>query len=150
MPANSSRSASRVGRRDDDAAIGLEEVLDEEVQLPRQLLDVERDAVGQVVRRRELRAAPLQRGDERDRLAVERRVLGRRRRAEVRLQRDVAEILQRQHAELVGVAEDRGNRHRHLREQARDVDERQRVEVERRRRAATARSTARPGSRIRK
>ena len=44
----------------------------------------------------QLGAAALQLLDERHRLAVERRVLGRRRRAEVRLQRDVAEILQRE------------------------------------------------------
>ena len=60
--------------------------------------------VRDVAVRTELRAAPLQQLDERDRLAVERRVLGRRRRAEVRLQRDVAEILQRDDAERVGVA----------------------------------------------
>ena len=46
--------------------------------------------------------------------AIQRRVLGRRRRAEVRLQRDVAEILQREDAERVRVAEDRRHRQRHL------------------------------------
>ena len=41
--------AQRVARvgANRDAAIGLEEVLREEVQLPRQLFDVERDAVRQ-------------------------------------------------------------------------------------------------------
>ena len=40
-------------------------------------------------------------------------MLGRRRRAEVRLQRHVAEILQREDADVVGVAEDAGHRQRH-------------------------------------
>ena len=107
-------------------------MLREEVELPRQLLDVERDAVGQVLGRRELLAALLQRRDQRDRLAVERRVLRRARGAQVRLQRDVAEILQREHAEVVGVPQHLGNRHRHLRHQRRDVHERQLRDVERR------------------
>ena len=56
------------------------------------------------------RAAALQRRDERHGLAVERGVLGRRGGAEMRLQRHVAEILERQHAEIVGVAEQRRER----------------------------------------
>ena len=127
--------------RIDDAAIRLDEVLGEEVHLPRQLLDVEGDAVGQVVRARQLGAALLQRGDERDRLPVERGVLGRRRGAEVRLQRHVPEILEREDAEIAGVAEHGRDRHRHLLEQPRDVGERQLSNVERRRHRATARST---------
>ena len=79
----------------------------------------------------ELRAAPLQQLDERDRLPVERRVLGRRRGAEMRLQRDVAEILERENAERVGVAEDRRHRQRNLLQQRRDVGEGQRREVDR-------------------
>ena len=55
-------------RRERDAAVALEEVLREEVELPRQLLDVERDAVRQVAVRLQLAAAPLQLLDERDRL----------------------------------------------------------------------------------
>jgi hypothetical protein len=106
-------------------------VLGEEVELPRQLLDVERNAVGQVLRRLELGAAPLQRRNQGDRLAVESGMFRRARGAQVRLQRDVAEILQREHAEIVGVAQHRGNRHRHLRHQRRDVDERQLGDVER-------------------
>ena len=51
--------------RDCDAAVALEEVLDEELQLPRQLLDVERDAVRRIGGRGELGAAPLQQLDER-------------------------------------------------------------------------------------
>ena len=125
------RGALIVGQR--DAAVRLEEVLREEVELPRQLLDVERDAVGQVLRRGELRAAPLQRRDQRHRLAVEGGVIRRARGAEVRLERDVAEILQREHAEIVRVPQHRRNRHRHLRHQRRDVHERQLRDVERRR-----------------
>ena len=57
---------------------------------------------GQVARRRRARAPRRWNVvDERDRLPVQRGVLGRRRRAEVRLQRDVAEILEREHAEIV-------------------------------------------------
>ena len=72
----------------------------------------------------------------------ERRVLGRRRRAEVRLQRHVAEILQRQDAERVGVAEDRRHRQRHP---AAAAPRRSRTAASRSRsgrRAAPARSTA--------
>ena len=47
-------SASRARRGQRSAAIRLEEVLHEELQLPGQLLDVERDAVRQVVGRRQL------------------------------------------------------------------------------------------------
>ena len=143
------RRRARVGGID-DAAIGLDEVLDEEVELPGQLLDVEGDAVGQVLGRRELGAAALQRRDERHRLPVERRVLRRRRRAEVRLQRDVAEILEREHAEVVGVAEDGRDRHRHLREQPRDVDERQRLERRTAPRSSDSTIDGASGSRTRK
>ena len=118
-------------RRDHHAAVGLDEVLREEVHLPGQLLDVERDAVGQVVGRLELGAAALHGRDQPDRLPIQRRVLRRRRRAEVRLQRHVAQILEREHADVVGMAEDARNRHRHLLEQPRDVHERQRFHVER-------------------
>ena len=118
IAAHSSRSASRSAARQRDAAVASRKCLREEVELPGQLLDVERDAVRQVrVATRSSRAAALQQLDERHRLPVERRVLGRRRRAEVRLQRDVAEILQREDAELVGVAEDRRHRQRHLLQQ---------------------------------
>ena len=53
------------------------------------------------------------------------------RRAQVRLQRHVAQVLEREHADVVGMAEDARNRHRHLLEQPRDVHERQRFHVER-------------------
>ena len=70
--------------------------------------------------------------DERHGLAVERGVLGRRRRAEVRLQRDVAEILaargSRARSEWPRM---RGHRQRHLPQQLGDVDERQRRELDR-------------------
>ena len=65
------------GRSDGDAAIGLEKVLREEVHLPRELLDVEGDAVGQVGRTFELGAAALQRCDQGHRLPIPGRVLGR-------------------------------------------------------------------------
>ena len=111
---------------------------DEKVQLPRELLDVERDAVGQVtVRRRgsrvgvEFGAAALQQLDERHGPPIERGMLGRRRRAQMRLQRDVAEILQRQDAERIRMAEHRRDRQRHLLEQVGDVGEGKRRELDR-------------------
>ena len=75
--ANAWRSSSRAAGADDDAAIRFDEVLGEEVQLPRQLLDVEGDPYGQISGSRARRRA-LQRRDERDGLAVARGVLGRR------------------------------------------------------------------------
>ena len=48
----------------------------------------------------------------------------------MRLQRDVAEILEREHAQVVGVAENPRHRHRHRREQRGRVDEGQRAVVE--------------------
>ena len=56
------RRARRRRRR--RAAVGLEEVLHEEVQLPGELVDVERDAVGHVAGAASSRAAALQRFDE--------------------------------------------------------------------------------------
>ena len=58
-------------------------------------------------------------------------MFGGRRRADVRLQRDVAEILERDDAELGRVAEDPRHRHGHRAEQLRDVHERQRLEINR-------------------
>ena len=58
-------------------------------------------------------------------------MLGARRGAEMRLQRHVAEILQRDDAELVRVAKDARHRHRHRGQQACDVHERQLLEVDR-------------------
>ncbi len=55
----------------------------------------------------------------RDRLAIERGVLGRRRRAEMRLQRDVAEILEAEDAEVSGVIQDARHRQRHRAEAGR-------------------------------
>ena len=104
--------------RDHRAAVALDEVLREEVELPRELLDVERDAVGDVAVRVDLGAAALQQVDERDGLPVERRVLGGRRRAEMGLQRDVAEILERENAERIGVAEQCRHRQRICRSSA--------------------------------
>ena len=80
-------------------------MLDEEVHLPRQLLDVEGDLRGAVGRRQQLLAPRLQHADERHGLAIQRFVLGQRAGAKVRLQRDVAEILEREDAERVRMAE---------------------------------------------
>ena len=49
----------------------------------------------------------------------------------MRLERDVAQILQRENAEIAGVPENRRDWHRHGRKQRGDVHERQRVVVER-------------------
>ena len=81
----------------------------------------------------ELLAAPLDRVDEADGLAVERRVRRGRAGAQMRLQRDVSEILEREHPEVVGMAEDLRHRHRHRRKQVVHVDERERRVLERRR-----------------
>ena len=78
-------------------------MLDEEVHLPGELLHIERNAVGKVLRRLELRAALLDRGDESHGLAVEGGVFPGRRGAEMGLQRDVAEILQCEDAEIFRV-----------------------------------------------
>ena len=86
---------------------------------------VERDRVRHVPIRRQILAAPLQLLDERDRLPVQRRVLGGRRGAQVRLQRDVAEILQRENAELVGMADNSGDGQPNPLHQLRHVRERQ-------------------------
>ena len=64
--------------RERRAAIAFDEVLREEVELPRQLVDVERDAVGQVRVGAQLAAAALQQLDERHRLPVKRRMFRRR------------------------------------------------------------------------
>ena len=87
--------------------------------------------IRRVVIRRQLGAALLQRRDERHGLPVERRVLGGPCRADVRLQGHVAEILQRENAQRIGMPDDRRHRQRHLAEQLRDVDEGQRRELDR-------------------
>ena len=66
----------------------------------------------------ELLAAPLDRVDEAHGLPVERRMRRGRAGAQMRLQRDVSEILEREHAEIVGMAEDLRHRHRHRGKQA--------------------------------
>ena len=88
------------------AAVDDGHALGEAFQIADDLLDVEGDAVRDVLRVAQVRAAPLQRVDEPHGLTVERRVFLRRRGAEVRLQRDVAQILQRQDAEITGMSED--------------------------------------------
>ena len=54
-----------------------------------------------------------------------------RRRTEMRLEGDIAEILERDDAELIGMAEDTRHRHRHFAQQLRDVDEGKCVEIDR-------------------
>ncbi len=112
------------------AAIPFDEVLDEVLELPRELLDIERHTVGQVLIGLQLGAAALQPIDQRDGLQVERRVLRERCGAQMSLERDVAEILQHYDAKRIGVAEDLGDRERHLTEQVRDVRERQGREID--------------------
>ena len=107
-------------------------MLHEEIQLPHQLVAIERDSVGDVFGRSQLRAFPLHAENELDRLPVQRIVFGRLSHAEVRLQGDVAEILQDEDAKVVGMARDSGNRQRNVREEPAHVDERQLVECERR------------------
>src|SRR5262245_5247707 len=103
----------------------------EELQLPRQLLDVEGDAVGDEPGRRELRAPTLKRVDKTHSLTVQSGVLCGRRRTEMRLQRHVAQILQRDDAELVRVTKNARDRYRHQAEEVGDVDKRKRVEINR-------------------
>ncbi len=61
---------------EDGGAVAFEKVRDEELQLERQLLDVEGQAVRQVARRRKVGAAALQHVDQRDGVPVERQPLG--------------------------------------------------------------------------
>ena len=114
-----------------DTAIRDNEMTHEVLQLPGQFLDIECHSIRQVLFGGELRAASVEELDERDRLAVQRRVLGGRRRTEVGLQRHVAEVLQRDDAERIGVIEDRRDRQRHLLQQGRHVGERQCREFDR-------------------
>ena len=120
------------GRRDGAAAIGFQKMLREEIQLPHQLVAIERDAEGNEFTRFQLTAAPLEPLDELDGLLVQRVVLDWLRHAEMRLQRDIAEILEDKNAEIAGMPGDRRNRKRHVCQQARHVDERQLAKAERR------------------
>ena len=70
-----------------------------EVELPGELVGVERDAVRKIAVGIDFGAAALQQLEERDRLAIQRRVFGERGRAQMRLQRDVAEVVLRQNPE---------------------------------------------------
>src|SRR5439155_15003361 len=112
-----------------DAAVSADEMLGEEFELPHQLLEVEGDLVRHIRVGRQGLTAALQQLDQRNGLVVERGVLARWRGAEVRLQRDVAKILQRENPELVGVAEDFRHRQRDALQQRGDVRKRQRGEV---------------------
>src|SRR5262249_10261281 len=116
--------------RERNPPIGLDEILDEELELPRQLLDVEGDRIRQVPIGRELGAALLEAVDERHRLAIERVGLAWRCRAEVRLQGDVAKILQGDDPQGVRVIDDRRHRERDLLEELGYVRERKRLENE--------------------
>ena len=113
-----------------DAAIRHDEMTDEVLELPRQLLDVECHPVRQVGVRRQLGAPSLQELDERDCLPIQRRVLGRRGGTEMRLQRDVAKILQRNDPERVVMIENGGHGQRYALEQLGHVRERQRRELD--------------------
>ena len=117
------RAALIIGER--HAAIRLEEMLGEEIEFPRQLLDVERDAIREVLGRGEFLAALLEGGDERNRLPVERRVLRCARGAKMGLEGHVAKVLQRQQSVLVRVTEDRRNRQLHALKQVGDMSQEQ-------------------------
>ena len=69
------------GGRNLEASVCLEKMFDEEIQLPRELVAIERHAEWQEVARLELLSALLQPVDELDRLFVERVVLDRLRHA---------------------------------------------------------------------
>src|SRR5207244_1825804 len=97
-----------------DTAVPLDEMFDEELELPRQLVHVEGDRIGRITIGFELAASPLEPLDERDGLAVQRLVLRARRGAQVRLERDVAQILLRHDPELIGVPKDGRNRQGNL------------------------------------
>ncbi len=114
--------------REGNAAIGFEEVLDEEVHLPHQLVAIERDSVGDELVRLQLGASALHPEHELDCLRVERVVFGGLR--EMRLERHIAEVFQNEDAEVVGMAGDRRNRQRDAREQPAHVDKRELVEDE--------------------
>ena len=141
LPFLGERAALGLGQH--RAPVVLDEMPDEEVELPGQLLDVERDPIRQVPIGLQLGAPPLQQRDERDGFPVQGRVLGRRRRAEMRLQRHVAQVLERHDAVGIRVAENRRDRQRDLLEQRGHVREGQRLEVDASPRAARARLTRR-------
>src|SRR5207237_10500631 len=119
------------GGRNLEPAIRLEEMLDEEVELPGELVAVERNAERQELARLHLFAALLQPIDQFDGLFIERIVFDRLRAAEMRLQRHVAEVFENQNAEIVGVAGNRGDGQRDVRQQTADVHKRQLIELER-------------------
>ena len=70
-------------------------------------------------------------GDQRDGLTIERRMLSRGRRADMRLERDVAEILEGDNPELTRMVQDSRDRHGHRAQQPCNVHERQGVEIDR-------------------
>ena len=118
-----------VRRRDGSAPVGFDIVFREELEFPQQLVDVKCDAIRRIRRRRQLGAPSLQGFDQAHRVAIEAAVFLRRGRAEVRLQRDVAEVLQQQDAKVAGAIEDRRDRQGHGRQQLRDPGKGLRVGV---------------------
>ena len=91
-------------------------MLDEELELPRQLFDIEGDAIGRVGVGAEVLAALLHARNELHGLPVQRVMLSRCCGTEVRLERDVTEIFQPDHAKRIRMMQDRRHRHRHLRQ----------------------------------
>src|SRR5262245_11708896 len=96
----------------------------EVVELPCELFEVERDLVRWSVSGVELPSAPLKDVDERDRLPVQRGVLRQRACTQMRLQRDVTQILELENAERAGVSDHGGHGQGHALEKASDGDER--------------------------
>ena len=103
-------------------------MLHEEVQLPHQLVAIERDAVRNELIGFELDALTLHSKHELDGLFVQGVVLDRLRDAKMRLERDVAEIFKYQDAEVVGMTGNCRYRQWNAREETAHVHERQRVE----------------------
>ncbi len=104
-------------------SVPFQEVLDEEIQLPRELFDVERQAIRSDRAVGQFGATPLEAHQELHGPAVVLRVRVRAARTEMRLERLVAEILQRQDPEGIGMPEDGRHGQRHAAEQVRHLDE---------------------------
>ncbi len=92
--------------------VGPEEVPDEELEFPRQLVDVEGHAIRRIVARGHLAPAQLQRRNQVDGFAVARGMFGRTGHTEVCLKRDVSQVLLDQDAKLVVVPENGRHRQR--------------------------------------
>ena len=114
-----------------DASIRFQEMLDEKIHLPGELLDIERNRVPDVPGILQFTPAPLHRFDEPDRLPIERRMRRRGRRTDMGLQCDVTEIIEGQHAVVRGLTQDRRHRQSHRRKQLGHVHEGKGFVVER-------------------